>query len=66
MQTILTPLAGPEPDGDEYLDLEQLDQGVQRSSGTRTPIGRVLPEKAVHENTGKKILKQLPAHSGAK
>ena len=48
-------------DGDEYLDLEQLDQGVQRARGTATPMGRVLPSKAVHANTWSKILTQLAA-----
>jgi hypothetical protein len=48
-------------DGDEYLDLEHLDQGVQRAPRPATPMGRVLPKKAVHENTWKKIIKQLPA-----
>ena len=46
-------------DGDEYLDLEQLNQGVQRAPGTATPMGRVLPKKAVHANTWSKILTQL-------
>lgn len=58
-------------DGDEYLDLEQLDQGVRRARGTATPMGRVLPRKAVHESTWRKILTRLPAprppttHAGA-
>ena len=46
-------------DGDEYLDLEQLDHGVRRAQGTATPMGRVLPRKAVHVNTWSKILTQL-------
>jgi len=46
-------------DGDEYLDLEQLDQGVCRALKTPTPMGRVLPRKAVHQNTWSKILIQL-------
>jgi hypothetical protein len=54
------------PDGDEYLDMEQLDQGVQRAHQKKTPMGRVLPKKSVHEDTWQKILKQLPAHSGVK
>lgn len=49
------------PDGDEYLDLEQLKRGVQRASRANTSMGRVLPRKAVHENTWSKILKQLAA-----
>ena len=32
-------------DGDECLDLEQLDRGVRRASATATPMGCVLPEK---------------------
>jgi hypothetical protein len=42
--------------GDEYLDLEHLEHGVQRAGGTPTPMGHVLPRKAVHENTWTKIL----------
>ena len=46
-------------DGDEYLDLEQLGQGVQRAGGTATPMGRVLPRKSVHASTWSKILTLL-------
>ena len=46
-------------DGDEYLDLEQLDQGVRSARGTTTPMGRVLPRRAVHKETWSKILAQL-------
>jgi hypothetical protein len=48
-------------DGDEYLDLEHLDQGVRRAGGTVAPMGRVLPRNAVHTNTWSKILTQLAA-----
>ncbi len=48
-------------DGDEYLDLERLDRGVLRASGVATPLGRMLPRKAVHEKTWTKILTQLAA-----
>jgi hypothetical protein len=48
-------------DGDEYLDLEQLDRGVQRAGGAVTPMGRVLPKNAVHANTWSKILTLLAA-----
>jgi len=54
------------PEGEEYLDMEQLDQGVQRSHPKETPMGRVLSRKSIHENTWNKILKQLPAHPAAK
>ena len=46
-------------DGDEYLDLEQLDQGVRRAQRTPTPMSRVLPKNAVHQDTWGKILTQL-------
>lgn len=46
-------------DGDEYLDLEQLNRGVQRAPGAATPMGRVLPRKAVDESTWIKILARL-------
>ena len=49
------------PDGDEYLDLEHLDQGVRHAGGTGVPMGRVLPRKAVHADTWVKILAQLAA-----
>jgi hypothetical protein len=52
-------------DGDEYLDLERLDQGVQRASGKSAAMGRVLPRKSVHADTWNKILTQLPATHGA-
>jgi hypothetical protein len=45
--------------GDEYVDLDQLDKGVQRALGITPPMGRVLPKKAVHENTWTKIVSQL-------
>ena len=54
------------PEGDEYLDMEQLDQGVQRAHDKKTPMGRMLPKKSIHENTWNKILKQLPARPAAK
>jgi len=42
--------------GDEYLDLEQLARGVQRAPAPTTPMGHVLPKKAVREATWLKIL----------
>jgi len=48
-------------DGDEYLDLEQLHQGVQTAFQRTIRMGRVLPKKAVHANTWKKIVTQLAA-----
>jgi hypothetical protein len=44
---------------EEYLDLERLDEGVQRAAGAIAPMGRVLPRKAVHADTWNKILALL-------
>ena len=50
-------------DGEEYLDLEQLERGVQQAKKTGPTMGRVLPRKAVHKDTWSKILTVLgPAH----
>jgi hypothetical protein len=46
-------------DDDEYIDLEQLDQGVRRAPAGAAIMGRVLPRKAVKEITWSKILTQL-------
>ena len=46
--------------GEEYLDLEQLHLGVCTSHGTTaTPMGRVLPKRAVHAATWAKIVAGL-------
>lgn len=47
--------------GEEYLDLEHLDWGVQRALGATAPMGHVLPRKAVAEETWGSILKYLSA-----
>ena len=46
-------------DGDEYVDLEQLEQGVRRAVGATTPMARMVPRRAVHEDTWTKILTHL-------
>jgi hypothetical protein len=46
-------------DGEEYLDLEQLSVGVCRAQSTPTPMGRVLPRSAIHQDTWVKILSQV-------
>jgi hypothetical protein len=46
--------------GDEYLDLSDLGQGVRRALGVGSPAGKLLPKKAVLEKTWNKILMQLP------
>ena len=43
-------------DGEEYLDLEELERGVQQARKTGPTMGRVLPRKAVHKDTWSKIL----------
>ena len=50
------------PGASEYLDLENLDKGVQRSqSETEITIGNALPRTAVSKETWDKILAQLSA-----
>ena len=48
-------------DGDEYIDLEQLDQGVRTVMGSAAGIavGRVVAKKAVQERTWSKVVTQL-------
>lgn len=47
-------------DGEEYLDLEELEGGVRSTfRTTRTPMGHVLPRRAVRAATWDKILERL-------
>jgi hypothetical protein len=47
-------------EGAEYLDLEHLDQGVQRAKeASAVTMGHVLPRSAVRDETWRKILTQL-------
>jgi len=48
-------------EGDEYLDLEHLDRGVLRAPDTHTPMGHVLPKKALHALTWTTVLAELKA-----
>jgi hypothetical protein len=50
--------------GDEYIDLEDLQAGVQRASGSPSPLRHVLPRKTIHEDTWRRILRQLKATPG--
>jgi hypothetical protein len=50
--------------GDEFIDLAQLDRGIQRA-GKSHPTESVLLRKAVHESTWKKIVSRLPPVAGA-
>jgi hypothetical protein len=49
------------PDGDEYVDLEELAKGVQRGSrlATEVAMGDVLPRRAVLDATWLKIVELL-------
>lgn len=47
--------------GDQYLDLEQLTRGVQRARAGVRLGPHVLPRKAIHEDTWRRILRQLAA-----
>lgn len=50
--------------GDEYLDLDQLAKGVQRAR-TGVELGaHVLPRKAIHEDTWRRILRRLATMLG--
>lgn len=46
-------------DGDDFIDLEHFERGVQQAPQTTTPMGRVLPRKSVPNNTWDKIVAQL-------
>lgn len=47
--------------GDQYVDLEQLTRGVQRARAGVRLGPHVLPRKAIHEDTWRRILRQLAA-----
>ena len=47
-------------DGAEYLDLEHIDQGIQRANTTtKLTMGHVVPRSAVSDFKWTKILAQL-------
>lgn len=50
-------------DGEEFIDLNAFAHGVQLAPKAKTPMGHVLPKKAVHAGTWKKIVAQLPVAS---
>jgi hypothetical protein len=52
--------------GDQFIDLEHLDRGVQRALGRTPPMGRVLPRKAVSAKTWAKIVNQLAVRTASK
>ena len=53
-ETTVSPLVG-----EEYLDLEDLAQGVRKMLGTAPPMSRLLLRRVVQQKTWKKILKEL-------
>ena len=47
-------------EGEEYLDLEHLDQGIKRAkAATKVTMGHILPRSAVGGETWNKVLAQL-------
>lgn len=60
-ETMVRPL-----DGEEYLDLEDLEQGVRSALGTMPSMGNMLLRRAVHQDTWEKIQKELMALHAAK
>ena len=47
-------------DGDEYVDLAQLDRGAQRAStATTAPMQRVMAKKVLSARTWKRIVTKL-------
>ena len=45
--------------GDEFLDLEKLEEGVRTARGSGPPLAGLLPRSAVHDSTWQKILSYL-------
>lgn len=46
-------------DGEEYIDLEQLDGGVRRAILHLPSMGSVLPRKSVQSDTWTKVVAEL-------
>ncbi len=46
-------------DGEEYVDLDKLYEGVRQAHGHTTAMGRVLPRSAVRDSTWTRIISQL-------
>jgi hypothetical protein len=45
--------------GDEYLDLQRLETGLQRAAHSMTPTGGELSRRAVHPRTWERLMAQL-------
>lgn len=50
-------------DGDEFIDLNAFDLGVERGPQGKILMGHVLPKKSVHTGTWGKIVAKLPANA---
>jgi hypothetical protein len=46
-------------DGEEYIDLDHLDQGVRSSLGTAATMSHLLLRRSVHTDTWKKVLEEV-------
>ena len=46
--------------GEEYIDLQHLDSGVQKARGNIGSLGEIIPRKSVHKDTWTKIMAGLP------
>jgi hypothetical protein len=53
-------------DGEEYIDLEELDRGVRSALGTTAPMNRLVLRRSVNEATWNKIREELTLLSGAR
>jgi hypothetical protein len=53
-------------EGEEFLDLEDLDQGVRSAEAPTPAMSHLLLRRSVHSDTWTKILAQLPAFHAAK
>ncbi len=51
------------PAGEEFLDLERIGLGVQKAQASAPVMGRVLPRKAVHHQTWRKIQAEVAAYN---
>ena len=47
--------------GDEFVDLDHLNKGVQRAPATMPAMGSLLPRVSVQASTWRTILAKLPA-----
>jgi hypothetical protein len=53
-------------EGEDYVDLEDLDQGVRSALGTPPPMHRLVLRRSVHEDTWNRIRGELAAFHSAK